>query len=69
MTTYGYIRTSRAQELRHVGSDPEAQRKQLLNADVDPHHIFADVGTSGTSGVGSRTSGMPLTINSLKATY
>lgn len=51
MITYGYIRTSRTQELGHAGSDPEAQRQQLLKAGVNSRDIYADVGTIG---VGSR---------------
>ena len=54
MATYGYIRTSRTQEPGHAGSDPEAQRKQLTHAGVNPKHIYADIGTSGSTGVNSR---------------
>ena len=34
MPTYGYIRTSRDQEPGHPGSDPQVQRRQLVEADV-----------------------------------
>ena len=54
MITYGCIRTSRTQKPGHAGSDPEAQRQQLLDAGVNPRNIYADVGTSGTTGVSSR---------------
>ena len=51
MSLYGYIRTSKD---GLEGSDPETQRLQLLDAGVDPKHIFADAGVSGTVGVSSR---------------
>lgn len=54
MATYGYIRTSRAQEPGQPGSDPEAQRRQLIGAGVEARHIYADVGVSGIAGVSSR---------------
>ena len=47
MPTYGYIRTSRDQEPGHPGSDPHVQRRQLVEAGVDPAQIYADVATSG----------------------
>ena len=52
MNIYGYIRTSKAQESGHAGSDPEVQRQQLFDAGVEPRHIFSDVGISGAKGTG-----------------
>ena len=54
MTTYGYIRTSRDQEAGHPGSDPEVQRRQLVDAGVDPGRIYADVAVSGAKATSSR---------------
>lgn len=54
MNTYGYIRTCKAQEPGHTGSDPEAQRQQLLDSGVDPRHFFSDVGFSGAKGISTR---------------
>ena len=54
MTTYGYVRTSRALEPGSVGSDPEAQRRQLRDAGVDARRIYEDAGVSGTAGVSTR---------------
>ena len=51
MTTYGYIRTSREQEIGHPGSDPQVQRRQLVDAGVDPARIYSDVAVSGTKDV------------------
>ena len=53
-TLYGYIRTSRRQEERRTGSDPESQRIQLLKAGVSPDLIFRDVGVSGSTGTNTR---------------
>ena len=54
MATYGYIRTSRDQEPGHPGSDPEVQRRQLVDAGVDPGRIYADVAISGATSASSR---------------
>ena len=54
MTTYGYIRTSRDQEPGHPGSDPHVQRRQLVEAGVDPARIYADVAASGAKDYNSR---------------
>ena len=54
MTTYGYIRTSRDQEPGHPGSAPQVQRRQLVEAGVDPAQIYADVAVSGAKGYNSR---------------
>ena len=54
MLTYGYIRTSRDQEPGHPGSDPEVQRRQLADADVEPGRIYADVAVSGATSGNSR---------------
>ena len=54
MNIYGYIRTSKAQEPGHAGSDPEVQRRQLLDSGVEPRHIFSDVGISGAKGISTR---------------
>jgi DNA invertase Pin-like site-specific DNA recombinase len=54
MPTYGYIRTSRDQEPGHPGSDPEVQRRQLADADVEPGRIYADVAVSGATSGNSR---------------
>ena len=54
MTTYGYIRTSRDQEPGHPGSDPHVQRRQLVEAGVDPARIYADVAASGSKDYNSR---------------
>ena len=54
MTTYGYIRTSRDQEPGHPGSDPHVQRRQLIDAGVDPAHMYADVAASDAKDYNSR---------------
>ena len=54
MPTYGYIRTSRDQEPGHPGSDPHAQRRQLVEAGVVHAKIYADVSTSGAKDYNSR---------------
>ncbi len=54
MTTYGYIRTTRDQEPGHPGSAPAVQRRQLVEAGVDPAHIYADVAASGAKDYNSR---------------
>ena len=54
MTTYGYIRTSRDQGAGHPGSDPDVQRHQLVEADVDPARIYADAAASGAKDYNSR---------------
>ena len=54
MPTYGYIRTSRDQEPGHPGSDPHVQRRQLVEAGVDPARIYADVAASGAKDYNSR---------------
>ena len=54
MPAYGYIRTSRDQEHGHPGSDPEVQRRQLVDAGVEPGRIYADVAVSGTTSGSSR---------------
>ena len=54
MTTYGYIRTSRDQEPGHPGSVPHVQRRQLVEAGVDPARICADVAVSGAKGYNGR---------------
>ena len=51
MYIYGYIRTSKAQEPGHAGSDPEVQRQQLLDSGVEPRHIISGVGISGAKGI------------------
>ena len=43
MNTYGYIRISRDQEPGHPGSAPHVQRRQLVEAGVDPARINAGV--------------------------
>ena len=55
MSTYGYIRTSRDQEPGHPGSDPHVQRRQLVEAGVDPAQIYADVAVSGAKSGSSRS--------------
>ena len=54
MTTLGYVRTNRDQEVGHPGSDPEVQHRQLVHARVEPAHIYADVAASGAKGYNSR---------------
>lgn len=54
MPAYGYIRTSRDQEPGHPGSDPEVQRRQLIDSGVDPARIYADVAVSGVTPGSSR---------------
>ena len=54
MPTDGYIRTSRNQEPGHPGSDPEVQRRQLVDAGVEPGRIYADVVPSGAEAGNSR---------------
>ena len=54
MPTYGYIRTSRDQELGHPGSDPHVQRRQLVEAGVKHARIHADVAASGAKDYNSR---------------
>ena len=54
MPTYGYIRASRDQEPGHPGSDPHVQRRQLVEAGVDPARIYADVAASGAKDYNSR---------------
>ena len=54
MATCGYIRTSRDQEPGHPGSDPHVQRRQLVEAGVDPARIHADVAASGARGYNGR---------------
>ena len=54
MTTYGYVRTSKARDDGQAGSDPEVQRRQLRDAGVIDRNIFADVGVSGAAGVKTR---------------
>jgi DNA invertase Pin-like site-specific DNA recombinase len=54
MPTYGYIRTSRDQEPGHPGSDPEVQRRQLVDTGVEPGRIYADVAVSGATPDSSR---------------
>ena len=54
MPTYGYIRTSRDQEPGHPGSDPQVQRRQLVEAGVEHARIYADVATSGAKDYNSR---------------
>lgn len=39
MTAYGYIGTSRDQEPGQPGSDPDVQRRQLVEVGVDLAHI------------------------------
>ena len=52
MATFGYNRTSRDQDLGHPGSDPEVQRRELVDAGVEPGRTYADVAVSGAK-VGS----------------
>lgn len=54
MPAYGYIRTSRDQDPGHPGSDPEVQRRQLMDAGVDLGRIYADVAVSGATPGSSR---------------
>ena len=54
MATHGYIRTSRDHEPGHPGSDPEVQRRQLIDAGVDPGRIYSDVAVSGATPGSSR---------------
>ena len=54
MPIYGYVRTSRDQEPGHPGSDPEVQRRQLVDAGVNPGRIYADVAVSGAKATSSR---------------
>ena len=54
MPTFGYIRTSRDQEPGHPGSDPEVQRRQLVDTGVEPGRIYADVAVSGATSGSSR---------------
>ncbi len=62
MTTYGYIRTSRDQEPGHPGSAPRVQRRQLVEAGVDPAQIYADVAVSGAKGYNLHTSGIHVIV-------
>ena len=55
MTIYGFIRTSRDQEPGHPGSDPQVQRRQVVEAGVDAAHIYADVAASGAKDYSSRS--------------
>ena len=54
MPTYGYIRTSRDHEPGHPGSDPQVQRRQLVEAGVDHARIYSDVAASGVKDYNSR---------------
>ena len=54
MATLGYIRTSRDQEPDHPGSAPHVQRRQLVDAGVDPARIYADAAASGAKDYNSR---------------
>jgi putative DNA-invertase from lambdoid prophage Rac len=54
VTTYGYIRTSRALQVGVPGMDPESQVLQLRQAGVEPAHIHRDVGVSGSTGTRER---------------
>ena len=67
MTTYGYIRTSRDQEPGHPGSDPQVQRRQLVEAGMEPAQIYADVAVSGAKGYNSRDQWHRLDSNSPEA--
>ena len=54
MATYGYIRTSRDQELDRPGMNPETQRRDLIEAGVPERNIHADIDVSGATGVATR---------------
>ena len=54
MTTYCYIRTSKAREDGQAGCDPEVQRRQLRDVGGIDRNIFADMGVSGAAGVKTR---------------
>ena len=54
MTTYGYIRTSRALQAGVPGMDPENQALRLRQAGVEPVNIYRDVGVSGATGTRER---------------
>ena len=69
MTTYGYIRTSRDQEPGHPGSDPQVQRRQLVEAGVEPAQIYADVAVSGAKGYNSRDQWHRLDQQLARATF
>ena len=54
MATYGYIRTSRDQELDRPGMNPETQRRDLIEAGVPERNIHADIDVSGAADVATR---------------
>ena len=54
MTTYGYIRTSRALQAGVPGMDPENQALRLRQAGVETANMFRDIGVSGSTGTGER---------------
>ena len=54
MTTYGYIRTSRALQAGVPGMDPENQALRLRQAGVELVNIYRDVGVSGATGTRER---------------
>ena len=54
MTIYGYIRTSQDKDLRHPGSAPQVQRRQLVDAGVELGRIYQDVAVSGGTVANSR---------------
>ena len=54
MSAYGYIRTSRDREAGQPGSAPHVQRRQLVEAGVEPAQIYADVAASGARDYKSR---------------
>ena len=54
VTTYGYIRTSRAIQAGVPGMDPESQALRLRQAGVEPANIFRDIGVSGSIGTRER---------------
>ena len=54
MAIYGNIRTSRDQDPGHPGSDPEVQRRPLVDADVKLGRTYANVAVLGAKSGSSR---------------
>ena len=54
MATFGYIRTGREDQPGRSGSDPEVQRRQIVDAGVEQGRIYGDVAISGGEEANSR---------------
>ena len=54
MTTLDCLRAGRDQDPGQFGSDTEVQRRQLVDAGVEPGRVYADVALSGANAVNSR---------------